>query len=515
MSHRGQQLSAAEKEAADALLNFEGNIDSVSGTPTPTPWTTEMYEKHLDACYKKPRTTLDEGVGYAKRFLNWYAGQMIEEDDLLDTYHSLLSCYKYDQKYILSNKVCLPRAENAPEDESPMINLEEDDPTKPPNALQAVKVAGQAKGQVAKAVDKMKLPKWDWYEPRATNIMSVSVKVGANKVSISSQSAILWYDLLFDWLSPLDPEKKDQHAHWLKNREYAMGIVVLMALNSFRLITKDPQSVSNHYLVHLKGKIDSLLKVPILSLPEGPAAFPPSSPFLKATAALFAKGSTIALSLSTWMIESFINSDSENVKALWKAGCALSLAYTGLGSISWFEKAAIAQGKPKMEMLRELAIPLMSKFIIEYAKLAKQPDASWVYCRLLSESALAQFSALKLPVPTATFVALSSPMVQANDESWQYESLKRIPKNYVMVGFAIAKTYMELQAKLGWDKPLNQAASQLVKDLEEKGAVYMEQARKKLAIESEELELEIESGGEDEEEPQTLPASKSRKRQER
>lgn len=84
-----------------------------------------------------------------------------------------------------------------------------------------------------------------------------------------------------------------------------------------------------------------------------------------------------------------------------------------------------------------------------------------------------------------------------------------------MVGFAIAKTYMELQAKLGWDKPLNQAASQLVKDLEEKGAVYMEQARKKLAIESEELELEIESGGEDEEEPQTLPASKSRKRQER
>ncbi|MGV4398131.1 hypothetical protein, partial [Pandoraea pneumonica] len=94
---------------------------------------------------------MDEGVGYAKRFLNWYAGQMIEEDDLLDTYHSLLSCYKYDQKYILSNKVCLPRAETAPGDESPMINLEEDDPTKPPNALQAVKVAGQAKGQVAKA----------------------------------------------------------------------------------------------------------------------------------------------------------------------------------------------------------------------------------------------------------------------------------------------------------------------------------------------------------------------------
>lgn len=47
----------------------------------------------------------------------------------------------------------------------------------------------------------------------------------------------------------------------------------------------------------------------------------------------------IARQLALLMIEGYSVEGSEHIKGYWKAGCALSLSYTGLGAIGWFEKA--------------------------------------------------------------------------------------------------------------------------------------------------------------------------------
>lgn len=94
------------------------------------------------------------------------------------------------------------------------------------------------------------------------------------------------------------------------------------------------------------------------------------------------------------MIEGYSVEGSEHIKGDWKAGCALSLSYTGLGAIGWFEKSRDRLRLSGYDLCKQLAIPAMLEFIEEYLQLRRFSDSKWIFCRLLSETALLVYHTL-------------------------------------------------------------------------------------------------------------------------
>lgn len=193
------------------------------------------------------------------------------------------------------------------------------------------------------------------------------------------------------------------------------------------------------------------------------------------------------------MTECYCAADGEKIQSIWKAGCALALSYTGLGAMSWFEKAVLYVKKPPKEFLKEISIKAFHRFIEWYVALAKRTDMSWVFCRLMEDTALAELSVLSMPVETAFFVALAGPQLELDDDIWAIASLKKLQRNDVAIGFALAISYSELRMKTDWEGAAYVEATGLQVKLCESGQRNYDETIKRLSASHKQNRVQVEA----------------------
>lgn len=154
--------------------------------------------------------------------------------------------------------------------------------------------------------------------------------------------------------------------------------------------------------------------------------------------------------MATFLTECFCANNDEKVRSIWRAGCALSLSYTGLGTVSWFDKAVTCVKKPAVEFLKSISVECFWTFIGYYISLTQRNDYTWIFCRLIEDAALSFLSVNSMPVETAFFVALAGPQLDINDEIWAIASLRKLSRNDVVTGFAMALGYTENRILVSW-----------------------------------------------------------------
>lgn len=122
-----------------------------------------------------------------------------------------------------------------------------------------------------------------------------------------------------------------------------------------------------------------------------------------------------------------------------------------------------------MELLCRIAIPMLKDFIEGYMPLLQKSYKHWVFARLIENTALAQFSAISISVPTAMFVGLSSPHLSVTDETWQFLSLSRLSKADIIKGFSLAVVFTQQELDIGWERSLHSNAADFVARLKVEG----------------------------------------------
>lgn len=142
---------------------------------------------------------------------------------------------------------------------------------------------------------------------------------------------------------------------------------------------------------------------------------PPHANFLAEMREYLQKNSTLATNLSALMAAAFATAPSEKIKGIWRDGCVLSLSYTGLGSVGWFEKAVATAKMDHRTFLKNVAVETLGPFIRKYLDLCNV-HASWPFCHIMDDTALSDLSALNIPAVTCFFVALSLNHMTFEDE---------------------------------------------------------------------------------------------------
>lgn len=66
--------------------------------------------------------------------------------------------------------------------------------------------------------------------------------------------------------------------------------------------------------------------------------------------------------------------------------------YTGLGTISWFDKAVLCVQKPAIDFLKSISVECFWTFIGYYISLTERKDYTWIFCRLMDDTALSFLS---------------------------------------------------------------------------------------------------------------------------
>lgn len=184
--------------------------------------------------------------------------------------------------------------------------------------------------------------------------------------------------------------------------------------------------------------------------------------------------------MAVLFIEGFSKATNEAVAGFWKAACVLSLSYTGLGAIGWFVKAHekfLMSGK---DFLKKISIPALGPFIFEYVHLAERPNKKWIFCRLLSDTALANLSSTSMPIATCLFVALSATNTSLTDELWDIVPLARISKIDMATGFAMAEIFLKTRTEDGWAESLDAQSNVFQQKLKAEGMVFLTNARQVL-----------------------------------
>lgn len=171
---------------------------------------------------------------------------------------------------------------------------------------------------------------------------------------------------------------------------------------------------------------------------------------------------------------------SESVSGFWKAACVLSLSYTGLGAIGWFVKAHDKFLMTGKDFLKKISIPALGPFIVEYVHLAERTDKKWIFCRLLSDTALANLSSTAMPIATCLFVAISASNTSLTDELWDIVSLSRISKIDMATGFAMAEIFLRTRTEDGWAESLDAQSDAFQQKLKAEGMNFLTNARKTL-----------------------------------
>lgn len=111
----------------------------------------------------------------------------------------------------------------------------------------------------------------------------------------------------------------------------------------------------------------------------------------------------------------------------------------------------------------------MESFITKYLALADHPETTWIYCRLVDETALLGLSASNEPLATAVFVALCYNPIAPDMTVWAIPSLSCISYEDVVRAHCIAEALMDEPTNLADETPITKEAETMVDKL--KGSV--------------------------------------------
>lgn len=210
--------------------------------------------------------------------------------------------------------------------------------------------------------------------------MRVDTSKGAETVNY--ETCATWVKFFYDRLSD-NAESEDKQRSGVFSKAFAVKATSLVMINMIRLMTKEEYDVGLHIQTQTRERFVNLLGAPSSALPKCSTFAPPHAEFLQRFKESIPKATPLARQLAILMIEGYSIETSEHVRGYWKAGCALSLSYTGLGAIGWFEKARDRLKLSGYDLCKQLAIPAMLDFIEEYLQLRRFQDSRWIFCRLL------------------------------------------------------------------------------------------------------------------------------------
>lgn len=287
----------------------------------------------------------------------------------------------------------------------------------------------------------------------------------AGKSSISVDHCIQWVNSI---LEALRVPNLDTDAKYATSRTNLVRLTALVLLNCCRLATKDQQSVQEHIVSTVNDRAASLFSIQMSTYSTCAVFAPPCHDFVITFTELIRKGGEVSKMVLGRIIYSYVyaKDDLETVRSVYRTGCLLSLSYTGLSPVAWLIKAAKAKKLEQLDLLVRVYIPMMESFITKYLKLSQQPDASWVFCRLVSDTALLSLSANSEPLATAVFVAMCYNPKNPDMTVWAIPSLACISYEDIIRGHCIAEAMMDTSACLSTEVALVDEAKPLVAKLE-------------------------------------------------
>lgn len=397
-------------------------------SPKDTDWDPEEFKKTVRAYPKYPRAEKPESIGHCKIFWGWYAGIISAPNDVDALACGLLSPIQIDGYDILHQD---------------LIGLT-------PNIPDASAV---------KPTDKFEV-----YHVGSTVTKQTVLKFSSGS-SISVPQCLAWINNILKILDQKDlgsaEEKQDELVQ-------IQRLTALVFLNCCRLATKDPVHVQEHIATTVISRASSLFSIPMSKISICPVFVVPSYNFMITFSEIIKKGAAISKQILGRIIYSYVHveKESEAVRSVYRTGCLLSLSYTGLSPVAWLVKAAKAKSMSQLQLLKKLYIPKMESFITKYISLSKISDASWVYCRLLSDSALLKLSASNEPLATAVFVALCYNPKAPDMAVWEIPSLQCISYEDVVRAHCISEAMMESPELLVEQKPLTKEAEELTQKLQ-------------------------------------------------
>lgn len=208
------------------LDGIDKNAPTLTGQPKPTKWSGEEYEKFLNELKKFKRSTLETAPAHALVFLGWYTGKRnIEAKDVLKTLHGILSAVVVNKKKLIPDTVC---------------------DTATDNAAIATDYVSQAPAE------------WKFIN---RNGISTDTYAGAQagRFPITSNQCLEWINWLVKLLT-VDPSTAEPLLAAAKERQMlGLTYVAFMAMNTIRLITKEPYSVSEHIQQTFIDRVTNLL----------------------------------------------------------------------------------------------------------------------------------------------------------------------------------------------------------------------------------------------------------------
>lgn len=396
--------------------------EKVTAVPEPTDWTEQDYADYLGANPKFERCDISMAAGHALQFWKWYSGaETIGKDRIYSTYHGVFSYAELNGTRVLPDTLCYDAGEEASS-----------------SASQADRKNVASGGSAAVILPTT----WEFISKKG-NVPTASAVVEVKQVNhtINRDECCKWVkfysDLLSKQVTAGDAGKEDR-----QNMTMAINHTAFMMGNCLRLMTKDEFDVANHIQRTTKERLINLFKPSSTDLIAAEVFVPPHFKFTKAFKGYITKGTPLSKQLAILFIEGFSEAANESVAGFWKAACVLSLSYTGLGAIGWFVKAHEKFSMSGKDFLKKISIPALGPFIVEYVHLAERPNKKWIFCRLLSDTALANLSSTSMPIATCLFVALSATNTSLTDELWDIVSLARISKIDMATGFAMAEIFL-------------------------------------------------------------------------
>nr|QHA33840.1 putative nucleoprotein [Atrato Rhabdo-like virus 2] len=293
-----------------------------------------------------------------------------------------------------------------------------------------------------------------------------------SKITLSTQECVAWLALVKELI--VDKDDKEDIKAFNARIDRGLKLVAYLALNTLRLITKDAYAVADHIQTRTLERLKSLFGVIFLNPIDCRVFCPPHYKFLIEAKDLLNKGTQTSVQIATFIALCWEHAKDDTVKSVWKAGCTLSLSYTGLSAISWFEKAVVRCQTDRKVLLAQVALPTIKRFILEYMKVLQYDYQHWVFCRLMCDTALAKFSAAAMPVATAFFIGLNDPQLSYDDATWQFLSLSRIQTKDIIAGLIMAEIFTQEILVESWDNPLNKDAKTFSDALKLKGKAKFE-----------------------------------------
>jgi hypothetical protein len=198
----------------------------------------------------------------------------------------------------------------------------------------------------------------------------------------------------------------------------------------------------------------------------------------------FKKASVSGRILFIPIMETFRLTTYPEVKSLLLATSLLSLAYTGLPTLGWLERASETLKMNHLYFLQHCASGVTIHFIRQFLafqknltatrKATKLAEKTWIYCKLFEDTALSQFSCKSHPETVALFIALTDNLDHSSS-IWRIPSLstyiKDEMKTYAINYASALREYLQTNKADKQLTPLTTSITTLMKTKQMRGAL--------------------------------------------